>query len=81
MVQAIVELGQHEDQVLTIVKGKFGLKNKSEAVNFVIDQFESELLEPQLRPEFIEEMKNLEKKAVFTHYKSFEALRKAIEQT
>lgn len=52
MVQAIITLGEHEDRVLTIIKGKFGLKNKSDAVNFVIDRFEEELLEPQLRPEY-----------------------------
>ena len=38
--------------VLTIVKVKFGLKTKSEAVNFVIDKYEEDLLEPELRPEY-----------------------------
>ncbi|MEK6876676.1 MAG: antitoxin [Nanoarchaeota archaeon] len=52
MVQAIVNLGEREDRVLTIVKGKFGLKNKSEAINLVIGKFEQELLEPRLRPEY-----------------------------
>ena len=52
MVQAIVNLGENEDRVLTIVKGKFGLKNKSEAVNLIIEKFEQELLEPELRPEY-----------------------------
>lgn len=61
MVQAIVSIGEFEDRVLTIVKGKFGLKNKSEAVNFVIDQYEKELLEPELRPEYVEKIKRIEK--------------------
>lgn len=52
MVQAIINFGDHEDRVLNIVKGKYGLKNKSDAVNFVINRFEEELLEPQLRPEY-----------------------------
>jgi len=52
MVQAIVTLGEHEDRVLTIVKGKYGLKNKSEAINLVIDKFEEGFLEPELRPEY-----------------------------
>ena len=30
MVQAIITLNEKEDRVLNIVKGKFGLKNKSE---------------------------------------------------
>ena len=53
MVQAIVNVGDREDRVLTIVKGKYGLRNKSDAVNFVISSFEEELLEPQLRLEYV----------------------------
>jgi hypothetical protein len=51
LVKAIIELGEREDRVLTIVKGKYGLKNKNEAVNLVIQKFEEGLLEPHLRPE------------------------------
>ena len=59
MVQAVVTLGEREDRVLTIVKGKYGLKNKSEAINLVIDKFEEDLLEPQLRPEYAEKLKKI----------------------
>ncbi|MFC1800469.1 DUF2683 family protein [Nanoarchaeota archaeon] len=61
MVQAIINLGEYEDRVLTILKGKFGFKNKSEAVNFVIDQYEEEFLEPNLRPEYIKKAKKIMK--------------------
>ena len=37
MVQAIIHLGEQEDRVLNIIKGKYGLKNKSEAINLVIE--------------------------------------------
>lgn len=79
MVQAIVNLGEHEDRVLTIVRGKFGLKNKSEAVNFVIHQYEDELLEPELRPEYAEKLQRLEKKGKFLSYKSISSLRREVE--
>jgi len=79
MVQSIVNLGEYEDRVLTIVKGKFGLKNKSDAVNFVINQFEKELLEPELRPEYVKKIRNIEKKGKFKTYKSLSDLRKDIE--
>ena len=79
MVQAMVDIGDHEDRILTIVKGKFGFKNKSDAMNFVISRFESELLEPELRPEFIQKIKTLEKKGKFTTYKTVSDLRKDIE--
>ena len=61
MVQAIVNVGNREDRVLTIVKGKYGLRNKSDAVNFVINKFEEELLEPQLRPEYKVKLTNIMK--------------------
>ena len=60
MTQAIINLGEYEDRILTIVKGKYGFKNKSEAINFVIDKFEEEFLEPKLKPEFVERLKKIE---------------------
>ena len=79
MVQAIVSLGEYEDRVLTIVKGKFGLKNKSDAVNLIINKFEEEFLEPELRPEFIQKIKRIEKEGKFKTFKNIEELRKDIE--
>ncbi|MDI6888908.1 MAG: DUF2683 family protein [Methanocellales archaeon] len=61
MVKAIVDLSEHEDRIVNIVKGKFGLRNKSEAVRLIIDEYEQEFLEPELRPEFIEKMRGREK--------------------
>jgi hypothetical protein len=51
LVKAIFEIGENEDRVLTIVKGKFGLKNKNDAVNLVIGKYGEEILELKLRPE------------------------------
>lgn len=79
MVQAIVNLGEREDRILTILKGKFGLKNKSDAVNFVIDKYGQELLEPELRPEYIEKINKIEKRGKFKNYQSLSALRTEIE--
>jgi hypothetical protein len=78
MVQAIVNLGEHEDRVLTIVKGKFGLKNKSDAINMVIEKFEQELLEPRLRPEYKEELLKIDK-GKFKKFSRIEDLREEIE--
>ncbi|MBI2129944.1 DUF2683 family protein [Candidatus Woesearchaeota archaeon] len=77
MVQAIINLGEYEDRILTIVKGKFGFKNKSDAVNFVIDKFE-ENIEPELRPEYIKKLKRIEKEKGIP-FKNIAELRKIIE--
>ena len=81
MVQAIISLGEFEDRVLTIIKGKFGLKNKSEAVNFVIDKFQEEFLEPELKPEYVKKIKRIDKKGKFNEYKSLSELKRKIEKT
>ena len=78
MVQAIVNLGEREDRVLTIVKGKFGLKNKSEAVNLIIERYEQEVLEPRLRPEYKEELLKIDR-GKFKRFSSIRDLRKEIE--
>ena len=78
MVQAIIHLGEYEDRVLTIVKGKFGLKNKSEAVNFVIDKFDEEFLEQKLKPEYKNELLKIDK-GKFKKFSSIEELRREIE--
>lgn len=61
MVQAIITFGEYEDRILTIVKGKYGFKNKSDAVNFVIDKFEEDFIEPELRPEYVEKALKIHK--------------------
>ena len=53
MAQALIILNENQDRVVTIVKGKYGLKNKSQAVGLIVDKFEEALLEPELRPELL----------------------------
>ena len=79
MVQAIIDLSEHQNRILGIIKGKYGLKNKSEAVNIALEKFEENFLEPELRPEYINKIKDIEKKGKFSRYKSFAALKKDIE--
>ncbi len=78
MVQAILKLGEYEDRLLTIVRGKFGLKNKSEAVNFIIGQYGEELLEPELRPEYKEKLLKIDKQKGIK-FKNIKELRNLIE--
>jgi len=61
MVQAIVDISKNANKVLNIVKAKYDLKNKSKAINFVAIEFGKDILDPELRPEFIEKMKIIEK--------------------
>jgi hypothetical protein len=78
MVQAIINIEDGTNRVLNIVKAKFGLKDKSEAINIMTQQYEQELLEPQLRPEYVAKLQSI-KKQKGTHFKSVDELRKHIE--
>jgi hypothetical protein len=61
MVQAIINIDEHTNRILNIIKAKYGLKDKSAAIELMAAQYEEEILEPELRPEFIEKMQNITK--------------------
>ena len=61
MVKAIVNINERANRVLNIVKAKHGLKTKSDAINKVVNEYGKSLLEPELRPEFIEKIKSRQK--------------------
>ena len=78
MVQNIIKIGEREDRVLNIVKAKFGLKNKSEAIAVITQTYEESFLEPELRPEYSEKLQKLEKEKGIS-FKNIAELRKIIE--
>ncbi len=61
MIQALVKLDENTNRVLSVVKAKYGLKDKGEAIEFLVNKYIEEENEPELRPEFIEKIKKIEK--------------------
>ena len=61
MVQAVINIKENTNRVLNIVKAKFGLKDKSEAINLVVSEYERTALEPELRPEYKIKLGNIMK--------------------
>lgn len=64
MVKAIVNINDDANRILNIVKSKENLKDKSEAINLVVNLYGNELMEPELRPEFIKELLNAQKEEI-----------------
>ena len=60
-VTAIVKLNDEANRIINIVKAKYGLKDKSEALNKMAEEYEECILEPELRPEYIEKLKRIGK--------------------
>jgi hypothetical protein len=52
MVQALINISEHSNRVLNILKAKYGLKDKSEAINLMAEQYEEDILEPELKPSY-----------------------------
>jgi len=61
MVQAIINIDERTNRILNILKAKYGLKDKSQAIDRMAQEYEEEILEPELRPEYIEKMKKRQK--------------------
>jgi len=80
MVQNIIEIGDREDRVLNIVKAKFGLKNKSEAVALITVAYEESFLEPELRPEYLQKLERIKKGKHSRVFYSMDEFRKEIEE-
>lgn len=59
MVQAIINVDENTNRILNIVKAKFGLKDKSQAIEAVVRGYEENVLEPQLRPEYVKKAKRI----------------------
>ena len=66
MVKAIINIDDKANRVLNIVKAKENLKDKSEAINLIISQYEKEMLEPELKPEFIKELLKAQKEKIIS---------------
>jgi len=78
MVQAMINITEHANRVLNIIKAKYGLKDKSEAIVLVVNGYEESILEPELRPEYIQKLEKIEKEKGIP-FKNIIELRKIIE--
>ncbi|OIO24602.1 antitoxin [Candidatus Micrarchaeota archaeon CG1_02_55_22] len=65
MVKAMVNISEDANRILNVVKAKEGLKDKSQAIDFVVREYAQSILEPEYRPEFVDEMKRIEKEKRF----------------
>ena len=59
MVQALVEIDKNTNRVLNIVKAKYNLKDKGEAIKLVVSEYIDCEGEPELKPEFVEEIERI----------------------
>lgn len=69
MVSALLNLSENTNRVLNTIKAKNGYRDKSQAVEYLVDMYIEEKDDPELKPEFIEELKRIEKEGKFIEVK------------
>lgn len=79
MVQAMINIPEKVNRVLNIVKAKYGLQTKSEAIAKVVSDYGTDILEPELKPEYIKKLKELDEKGEFLEFGSLEEMKKSFQ--
>ncbi len=80
MVQAMIEIPEQANHILNIVKARYNLKTKSEAIAKIVLEHGEDILEPELRPEYLKKLEKIEKEGYGKTFTSIEQLRKEIEK-
>jgi hypothetical protein len=78
MVQAMIEIPDEANHILNIVKARYKLKTKSEAIAKIVIDCGASILEPELRPEYLEKLQKLEREKGIS-FKNMAELKKIIE--
>jgi len=63
MVKALINISDEANRVLNIVKAQYGLKNKSEAIEWLAKWYERTFIEPELWYENVEMNKSGNRKS------------------
>ncbi|MBU4117088.1 MAG: DUF2683 family protein [Nanoarchaeota archaeon] len=64
MVNALIKIDENTNRVLNIVKAKFDLRDKGEAIELVVKKFIEFEDEPDLKPEFVKKITEIEKQKI-----------------
>ena len=61
MPKTVVELSEHANRVVNVVKAREGLRGKSAAIERIVEEYEEKVLDPHLRPEFVTDVERVRK--------------------
>jgi len=59
MQRTVVKLSEHANRVVNVVKANEGLRGKSDAIERIVEEYEEEILDPSLRPEFVADIQRI----------------------
>ncbi|MFG1530278.1 MAG: antitoxin [Thermoplasmata archaeon] len=59
MPKAVVDLSEHANRIVNVVKARDGLRGKNEAIEAIVAAYEERILDPALQPEFVESLQRV----------------------
>lgn len=79
MVQIRLVISDRTNHILNIVKAKYNLRDKSAALDKLVEEYEEKILEPPFKPKFIKELLETENDEEIGPFKTVDELRAYIE--
>ncbi len=52
MPKAVIDLSEHANRIVNVVKARDGMKSKSEALERIVEDYEEFILDPAFKPDF-----------------------------
>ncbi|MFA6048760.1 MAG: DUF2683 family protein [Candidatus Micrarchaeia archaeon] len=74
MVNAMICISDRANRVLNVVKARYGFRDKSQAIERVVMDYEKSVLEPAFRPEFVDGVLAAKRSGKFKNVASTEQL-------
>lgn len=75
----MIDIPEEANHILNIVKARYNLKTKSEAIAKIVIECGANIIEPELRPEYLEKLQKLEREKGIS-FKNIAELRKIVEE-
>lgn len=75
MVKALINISDKTNRILMIIKAEYGLKDKSQAIDKIAEEYEEFVFEPKIKPSYLKKLKKIEKERT-TNIGSLEDFRK-----
>ena len=59
MPKSVIDLSEHANRIVNVVKARDGMKSKSEALERIVEDYEEHILDPALKPGFEADLKRI----------------------
>jgi len=61
MVKAIIDISDDANRILNIIKAEYGLKDKSQAIDRMTEDYKELIFEPKIKASYLRKLKKIQK--------------------